>query len=400
MSRVLLIGLPKQDEENFKRHFSSVDVKTEILPTLDSAFEKIPGDPPSLIVTESTETLEPLRALNDVLKTNAPATPFLVVTSNKNSHAALSVMRAGAFDCVARPYNRFQVLAAAKRAAMRSGRTLFTEKVAPRKNPLVPILIAISILFLGSYTSKRLFEGPPPMIMSLGSAHLGGIQWEGRALWVSDWFESTVTRYEAKKGFSSSARDLVTTVIYRMQDSQPILACNTPSALITIAADLKMRIHQRSVGLPTLQAVAAPGTNPTGLAWDGKNIWSCDANTNLLYRHSADLVVLDSVKSILKQPQGLAYDGTSLWVVGGSPLKLARLEQNGDNIIWRGPYPIARIMPDGVTPSGVAIGFNRLWYVSGGDPRIMSAPLSDLTREIKIVKKVEKKEAKKDGTGK
>jgi DNA-binding NtrC family response regulator len=131
MAGISLIGLPKKDADNFERHFSSVDVKTEILPTLDAAFEKIPADPPSLIVTESTATLEPLRALHDLLKMNAPATPFLVVTSDARSSAALSVMRAGAFDCLARPYNRFQALAAAKRAAFRSGRTLFTEKVVP-----------------------------------------------------------------------------------------------------------------------------------------------------------------------------------------------------------------------------------------------------------------------------
>jgi hypothetical protein len=89
-----------------------------------------------------------------------------------------------------------------------------------------------------------------------------------------------------------------------------------------------------------------------------------------------------------------------LWVVGGSPLKLARLDQSDNNLIWRGPYDLSRIMPEGVSPSGVAIGFGRFWYVSGGDPRIMSAPLSDLTREIKIKKKADKKKENKDGTGK
>jgi hypothetical protein len=168
-----------------------------------------------------------------------------------------------------------------------------------------------------------------------------------------------------------------------------------------------MRTHQRTVGLPTLQQAAAPSSNPTGLAWDGANLWSSDGSTSLLYRHASDLRVLEAVKSLLPNPSGLTYDNGSLWVVGGTPLKLARLDRHADGWVWSGPYDVSHLLTEGVQPSGVAIGFGRLWMISSGDPRLMSRSLAELTSQpmgwkvpVKPKEKKEKKKEKKDANRK
>src|SRR5581483_11747746 len=111
---------------------------------------------------------------------------------------------------------------------------------------------------------------------------------------------------------------------------------------------------------------------PTGLAWDGRAIWSCDSGTGMIYRHGPDLKVVESIRSILPEPAGLTADRGRVWVIGGSPLRVARLERRGKGYVWAGPWPADGLLPEGVSPSGLAIGHHRLWAVAGGDPRMTS----------------------------
>ncbi len=377
MSRVMLVALPKRDAAQLQKVFSSVSVTCEIMDSLENAFERIQADAPALVIAEKPNHPDELHNLSSVLKAHAPVTPYLVTMDKENSAAALECLRAGAFDCVARPFTRFDVLAAAKRAALKNKRTLFTEKVIQKRriSPLAYVLAALLLVFPAKLFVD-LLNGPPPHDVSLGSAHLSGLQWDGRSLWVGDWFESTITQYTLGKGLFRKFRILNADSIYKSQEGQPILICSTPENFVTIDSDLKLRSRHRAVGLPSLNSTAAPGSNPTGLAWDGQDVWSTDGETGLLYRHGVDLRVLETIKSIIPKPAGLTADGSDLWVIGGAPLQAAKLERSGDGLVWKGPYPVGPAMTEGVLPSGVGIGFRRMWFVSGGDPRMVSVPLA------------------------
>jgi hypothetical protein len=299
--------------------------------------------------------------------------------NSKNMSEALDAMKAGAYDCLSIPFDRFQILATAKRAAAKNGRTLFVAKVKQdaKKWPLPVALVFFMLMVVIGIRNIRM--GPPEDTLSLGSATVSGIQWEERSLWVGNWFDSTIIQYELEKGLIKKKRPLKTMGIYRMQDTQPILVCNTPEALISVGFDLKLRSHQRFVGLPALLTVPAPGPNPTGLAWDGKNIWSSDRTTHMIYKHGQDLKILESVPSIIKEPVGISWDGESMWVLGGgSVLKLARWERLGKSWVWRGPYTVANVFPEGATITGMGVAFNRLWMTSGGDPRLVSRSLEEI----------------------
>lgn len=382
MPRVMLVGLAESEAKRLAKIYQKVNVACEVLSSIDTALDRIAADPPALVVAERPDRLEALHGLHSVLKTRAPATPYLVTMDRHDVPTALEGLRAGAYDCLSRPYKELDILAASKRATWRQGRMLFTAKVREKKKPVRAIVLGMMLGVLVFLYGKRESMGPPPNNVMLGSAHLAGLQWEGRSLWVGDWFESTVTRYEVPVGFMKKARLPVAKDLFRMADGQPILMCNTPDALVTVGSDLRLRRHQRVLGLPTVQTSDAPGPLPTGLAWDGERLWTCDAQTGLLYRLGGDLRVLEAVKSLFSRPVGLAWYEDALWVMGEEPLRLARMRLVGSRYVWDGPFPVKPMFVEGMVPSGMAIGFGRLWMVSGGDPQMVSLPLDEIISSV------------------
>lgn len=382
MPRVMLIGFQKKEQLRVEGYFKTVGVTVEALPAVEKAVERIPADPPTLVMLPKPDPMDSLRTLQETLKKSAPATPFLVVLEEAKAASALEAMNAGAFDCLSGPLTRFRVLTAAKHAASANGRTLFGKRLKPDRIPWTAITFGILFSVVGIKGLSSRWNGPPAPTLNLASATLSGIQWDGRSLWVGNWYDSTVTHYTLKKGLTEKQRVLNADEIFRMQDSQPILVCDTPDCLVTIGFDLKFRSHQRILGLPTLQTATAPGTNPTGIAWDGTNLWSSDGQTGLIYKHGPDLRVIDTVRSLIPDPSGLAWDGKSLWVTGGKPLRLAKLERKGSAVVWRGPFKLTDFMAPDVPPSGMAVGFGRLWMVSGGAPHMVSRSLEEIERQL------------------
>jgi hypothetical protein len=63
----------------------------------------------------------------------------------------------------------------------------------------------------------------------------------------------------------------------------------------------------------------SPGSNPSGITWDGTYIWTCDSSTGKIYKHNIDtnLTVIATYNSPnlspSRSPSGLAWDGASLW---------------------------------------------------------------------------------------
>ncbi len=378
MSKVLLIGLSAKDDKRVASYFHSVEVNTVSVSSIESAIEKIPGDPPTAIVVERPANPEEIYGLRDVLRQSAPATPFLVILPDARVDLALPALRAGAYDCLSRPLDRNQVLAAAKRAARTNGRTLFVPKIKPRQRRTGLVASCLISFFVTAVFLGVASRAKPAPELDLASATLSGVQWTGKQLWVGNWFDSTVTLYEVGRSVFGMSHKLLAREVVKLQDTQPILVCETPKGFVTVGFDLLFRTHRRTEGLPTATVEKAPASNPTGLAWYKKSLWSCDSATGLLYRHDADLKVVESLRSIVPEPSGLAAGG-SLWVIGGKPLKVARLDRSGRGYVWSGPWPADELLPEGMEPTGLAVGYKRLWAVAGGDPRMMSVPLKNFS---------------------
>src|SRR5207244_142723 len=124
MARVLIIGDSVAESKHLTKIFQSVKVPVEVVPSFETAFERIIQDPPAMVIAQKPERLEILQSLKLTLQTNAPATPYLVTIPTVKMETAMEIMQMGAFDCVAKPYSSLEILMASKRASLKSGRML------------------------------------------------------------------------------------------------------------------------------------------------------------------------------------------------------------------------------------------------------------------------------------
>lgn len=62
-----------------------------------------------------------------------------------------------------------------------------------------------------------------------------------------------------------------------------------------------------------IKSFATPGTGPVSLAFDGKYLWHCDYDTDLIYQLDLNGVVIKSFATPGIYPTGLAFDGKYLW---------------------------------------------------------------------------------------
>lgn len=100
-----------------------------------------------------------------------------------------------------------------------------------------------------------------------------------------------------------------------------------------------------------------PGTYPTGIAWDGFNIWSCDSVANRIYKHNMDSTLSVIASCSGDYPQGLTWDGATLYAgsFGYSP---SRINCYNNNLIKQGYDEIPDIS-DGL--SGIVWANGKMW---------------------------------------
>jgi len=99
------------------------------------------------------------------------------------------------------------------------------------------------------------------------------------------------------------------------------------------------------------------GYKPSGLAWDGTNIWSCDPINDKIYKHDVgdpNLAVLNTYNSPDTQPSGLAWDGTNIWSCDRSTYKIYKHDTDIINLL-------ATYDAIGSAPTGLAWDGYRIW---------------------------------------
>lgn len=161
-----------------------------------------------------------------------------------------------------------------------------------------------------------------------------------------------------------------------------------------------------------LKVIKTPGPCPTGLAFDGKNLWLADDYTDKIYKiDPEDGKVLKSFDSPGHHPQGLAWDGKHLWNIDSGEKymylldpetgkALSILESNSSHprdITWDGKYIwitdyrkdiLLKVSPeDGMMvqnfpspakePAGIAFDGKYLWVTDRGQDRVYLVNPSD-----------------------
>lgn len=72
---------------------------------------------------------------------------------------------------------------------------------------------------------------------------------------------------------------------------------------------------------------ASPGPTPRDMAWDGKTLWACDPNPNLIYQIDPITgAVIRNFASPDNLPAGLTWDGRTLWASTDNLNRIYQLE--------------------------------------------------------------------------
>lgn len=156
------------------------------------------------------------------------------------------------------------------------------------------------------------------------------VKFDGSDLWVANHTSGTVSRVKASDG--------------RVLDSPPGWTGATGAVGVLVAMGKVFITGQSNPGkLFQLDPSQAPGpvtlvtplgANTIGIAFDGQRIWTA----NLGAPGSVSIVTLNplSVSTVtagFSGPTGLVYDGTNMWVTDGGDQMLKKLDANGNVVM-------------------------------------------------------------------
>lgn len=184
------------------------------------------------------------------------------------------------------------------------------------------------------------------------------VKYDGSDLWVANHTSGTVSRVKASDG--------------RVLDSPPGWTGATGAVGVLVAMGKVFITGQANPGqLYQLNPSQAPGpvtpvtplgVNTVGIAFDGQRIWTA----NLGAPGSVSIVTLNplSVSTVtagFSGPTGLVYDGTNMWVTDGGDQMLKKLDANGN---------VVMSVSVGNAPAHPAFDGTNIWVPNGNSASV------------------------------
>ncbi|MCK4644695.1 MAG: hypothetical protein KAU46_00415 [Candidatus Aminicenantes bacterium] len=120
-----------------------------------------------------------------------------------------------------------------------------------------------------------------------------------------------------------------------------------------------------------LKSFDSPGHHPEGLAWDGNCLWHIDSGERLVYRLDPEsgraISILESNSS---NPRDLAYDGKYIWVIDHRNDILIKVSPEDGMMVQNFPSPARE-------PAGLTFDGKYLWVTDRSEDRIYLVNPSD-----------------------
>ncbi|MBI4396931.1 MAG: hypothetical protein HY548_07550 [Elusimicrobia bacterium] len=363
MTQVLVVARTPSVRDLLRQAVQESGLSAETTENYESAAAAIEKEPPTLVLAENPPDDQTMEQLHKTLRARAPVTPLIVFLTELNSAVALKRMTEGAYDCLCPPLAPGDFLASAKRAVSRVGRRLLTsEPITPStwwRQPVtyisLGVLVFVGLLGLGLFG----LWAPPFQIYKLATEHPVGLAGDKNSLWVADWSQQNLTALRVQGDYVSILE------VHRMPDSQPVAVALAPYYIYTASADGRLRRHRREEPATVVASVPAPDAVPSGLAWDGEALWSCDSDTGKIYEYDARLGVKNSFASPAAKPVGLAWHKGALWVADGQNNVLWKMTRTGAEWKKEGPFPLDVFAHNReLKLSGFSIWKDKAWIVS------------------------------------
>jgi len=122
-----------------------------------------------------------------------------------------------------------------------------------------------------------------------------------------------------------------------------------------------------------VKAMASPSYRAYGLAWDGKYLWIVDREENALLQFDIDTGVnIKTIPSPLESPTGLAWDGSHLWLADGNSIHKISSEDGTTIKSFRAPSgSTTGLTFDGTYLWSADRGRNRLYMIWPGTGEVI-----------------------------
>ncbi|MFA6091714.1 MAG: hypothetical protein WCU88_04445 [Elusimicrobiota bacterium] len=207
-------------------------------------------------------------------------------------------------------------------------------------------------------------------------SHPTSLLWEGDVLWASDPMEQAAYRFQlTESGLSLDRRIPV-------QGVRLTGLARVRGDLYAIDADSRViaRLRPEGGALIVDRSWPAPGSRPSAILFDGKDLWTADAGERRLYRHAVDetLQVLET-RPAQQAVASMASDGTRLWTADDAgnwlaqPLRYAAQSQ---------PYRWLPFLSEApAPPTCMAFRGRNLWTARDGEYRFQEIPVWRLRPE-------------------
>lgn len=304
-----------------------------------------------------------------------PLAPVVVALKVRDANRAVRLMRVGAAEVVAPPWTPEDLKVTMSKGLRWQGTVVSPVMAAPLSRSPLWYALAVALFFaaaLGVASQKRLEQQKAVAAArverwDLPTRHPSGLAWDGKNLWLVDWFTQSF--------YALATGDEAVAVVNHLTAETPVSAAFTGEAMWTVGADGTVVRRMRDAKMTPLTAYKRAAPSPAGLAFDGLYLWTLDAKRKVLRKHlvDRDLTVMETYKWRGGKPAGLAYDGRFLWTLDAADLRLIKHD-------LRRPDEVAAIVPlpeyasGAFAPAGLAWDGTRFWTVGeakdGGPARL------------------------------
>lgn len=308
-----------------------------------------------------------------------PLLPVMVALKTRDARRAVGLMRVGAAEVVAPPWTPVEMKASVSKTLRFQGTSLSPLRVAPPRRSGLYFLLAAGLFFAGALgraawlRAGRSAAAAAAVVHAwdLPVSHPAGLAFDGKDVWVVDWFSQSL--------YAHSTQDASLKEMRHLTAETPVSAHFAEDSVWTIAADGTIARRMRDAKLTVLQRWPGAAPNPAGIAFDGLYLWTLDGRSRRLSKRipDASLTVAATYRVPGTKPVALVYDGSTLWTLDAADRALRRHNlqrpEEAVELVSMSAYS------DGAEqPTGLAFDGTRFWTAAerrkGGPARLRRHP--------------------------
>ncbi|MEK7383998.1 MAG: response regulator [Elusimicrobiota bacterium] len=294
-----------------------------------------------------------------------PLMPVVVALKTRDATRAVALMRAGAFEVVAPPWTRSDLKACISKSLRFTGTALTPVRLAPRRRRAAWYALAVGAFFavaigvasLRRAEQLRRAEAAKVDHWDLPVSHPAGLAFDGKDLWVVDWFSQSL--------YQHSRADAKVLGLRHLSAETPVAAAFATDAVWTATADGAVVRRMKNDALTPLERFPNGAPGAAGIAFDGLYLWTLDAHDKVLRKHLLDatLTVLSTHRAAGLKPVALVWDGDALWTLDAGDRLLRRLDlERPEQFV--AAIPLAEYGDGVYAPTGLAWDGERFWTVA------------------------------------